>query len=277
MIRISSMALPNPLKEKLALGHTVMGMWSIVPSPVVVEILGIAGLDFVLLDMEHGIFDTGALDACIRACETTDASPLVRLPGANPSAAQWALDLGAHGIIVPQVDTAEDASHVVGMAKYAPIGHRGYNPFTRAADYSNPPDNTSGKLDNNFSLTAVIVESERAIANLSAICATPSLDVVYVGVYDLAVAMGHQGDTRHVEVLTAVEAAIATIRRSGKAAGMMVRTQAEIETALALGANFLVYSVDTALILDAARSAVQQLASQLNSSRISAPREGAAS
>lgn len=246
----------NPLKAKLALGQAVLGVWSIIPSPVVVEIFALGGIDFAILDMEHGIFDVTALDGCVRACEAAGAVPLVRIPGLNPSAAQWALDLGAHGIVVPQVGNATDVEDVVKMAKYAPMGRRGYNPFTRAANYANPPDNRSGKLNNDFSLTCVIIENESAVADLARICGTPGLDVIYMGIYDLSVALGCNGDTKHPHVVDVVERAIRQIRAAGKAAGMMVRSQQDIVKALTLGANFLVYSVDTFLIREAVTRAV---------------------
>jgi 4-hydroxy-2-oxoheptanedioate aldolase len=246
----------NPLKAKLASGQAVLGVWSIIPSPVVVEIFALGGIDFAILDMEHGIFDVTALDCCVRACEAAGAVPLVRIPGLNPSAAQWALDLGAHGIVVPQVGNATDVENVVKMAKYAPMGHRGYNPFTRAANYANPPNNRSGKLNNDFSLTCVIIENESAVADLARICATPGLDVIYMGIYDLSVALGCNGDTKHPHVVEVIESAIRQIRAAGKSAGMMVRNQQDIAKALSLGANFLVYSVDTFLIREAVTRAV---------------------
>jgi 4-hydroxy-2-oxoheptanedioate aldolase len=251
-----SMQTLNPLKVKLSLGQAVLGVWSIIPSPVVIELFALGGIDFTILDMEHGIFDVGALDSCIRACEAAGAVPLVRIPGLNPSAAQWALDLGSYGVVVPQVSDASEAQAVVKMAKYAPIGNRGYNPFTRAANYANPPDNRSGKLNNDFSLTCLIIESESALADMERICATPNLDVIYMGIYDLAVALGCEGDTKHPHVVKIVEDAIVQIRAAGKAAGMMVHSQQDIARALSLGANFLVYSVDTSLIREAVSQAV---------------------
>ena len=240
--------MTNPLKAKLAAGLPVLGIWSIIPSPVVTEILALSGLDFVILDMEHGMFDMATLDGCVRAVEIAGAAPLVRIPGMNPSAAQWALDLGSFGVVVPQIQGAQDAAAVVGMAKYAPMGTRGYNPFTRSANYANPADNRSGKLDNDFSLTCVIIESRSALDELAAVCATPGVDVVYMGIYDLAVTLGYDGNTRHPDVVQIVEQSISRIRSAGKAAGMMVRNDTDIARALALGANFLVYGVDTFLI-----------------------------
>ena len=254
----------NSIKCKLANGQPVLGIWSIIPSPMVAEILSLSGFDFAILDMEHGVFDLTSLDACIRAVEVAGKTPLVRIPGINPSAAQWALDLGAHGIVVPQVRDAKDAAAVVDIAKYAPVGQRGYNPFTRAANYANPANNRSGKLNNEFSLTCVIVESESALADLDAICVTQSIDVVYMGIYDLSVALGVNGDTRHPRIVEVVERSIQRIRAAGKAAGMMVRNSSDITRALSLGANFLVYGVDSFLIREAASRAVDTLSYELD-------------
>ncbi len=253
----ASSPLRNPLKVKLRAGHAVMGVWSIIPSALVAEIFALSGMDFLILDMEHGIFDVAALESCTRACEAAGAAPLVRIPGLNASAAQWALDVGAYGIVVPQVNDPAEADNVVRIAKYAPRGTRGYNPFTRAALYANPPDNQSGKLGNDFSLTCVIIESQKALDNLQPICETQDLDVVYVGTYDLSVALGCNGNTKDKRILDVVKSSVEQIRASGKAAGMMVRSQEDIARALDLGANFLVYSVDTSLIREAVSSTVQ--------------------
>jgi 4-hydroxy-2-oxoheptanedioate aldolase len=246
----------NPLKTKLLAGEVVLGVWSIIPSPVVAEIFAFGGIDFAIFDMEHGIFDVSALDSCIRACESAGSVPLVRIPGANPWAAQWALDLGAYGIVVPQISNHMEAKSVVGMAKYSPIGSRGYNPFTRAAQYANPQNNRSGKLSNDFSLTCVIIENQEGLDNLTQICTVPNLDVIYMGIYDLSVMMGCKGDTKNPKVIKVVNDSIAQILAAGKAAGMIVRNQVDISEALALGANFLVYSVDTFVIREAVVSAV---------------------
>lgn len=250
------MATSNPIKAKLAAGQPVMGIWSIISSPVVVEIFALAGLDFVILDMEHGIYDVEALDRCVRSCEAAGAAPLVRVPGMNASAVQWALDLGAHGIVVPQVGGAEQADAAVQMGKFAPRGTRGYNPFTRAGDYSNPSSNTGGKLSNDFGLSAVIIENAAALAELDRICALPDLDLVYIGVYDLSVALGCGGNTADPRIGQIVADSVRTIRAAGKAAGVMVRSPDEIAKALALGANVLVYGVDTFVVRQAAAGAV---------------------
>lgn len=245
----------NPLKEKLATGDSVLGIWTIINSPIVVEILGSAGLDFQILDMEHGVFDLASLDACVRACEGAGCSPIVRVPGIDTSI-QSALDLGAHGIIVPQVDSYEAARRAVGMTKFPPAGTRGYNPFTRAGRYGGEIGSISRKINNTFGLSALIIENLGAMQDLDSILAIPDLDLVYLGVYDMSAALGCMGDMRDSRVVDFVESSIARIRAAGKAAGVMAKTAEEIRYYTDLGANFLVYGVDTHLVHRAIRDGI---------------------
>jgi 4-hydroxy-2-oxoheptanedioate aldolase len=246
----------NPLKRKLADGRPVLGVWSIIPSPIVVEILGGAGLDFQILDLEHGVFDRGSLDNCIRAAEASGCSPLVRVPGLDPFAVQVALDLGAHGVIFPQLDGAQAAQAAVRSTKYAPRGTRGYNPFTRVTLYNPPATMNDGKLNNNFGLSAVIIETEGAYRSLDAILAVPDLDLIYLGVYDMSLALGCRGDTTHPRVREFVSSSARAARQAGKAVGLMVKSHQETEAALDLGANVLVWAVDTHVIRGAMADAV---------------------
>ena len=121
----------HPLRAKLAAGRTLAGIWSVIPSAPLVGTLAASGFDFVILDAEHGGYDFGSLDAAITACEDGGASPLVRSPGADAFFIQRALDLGADGVVVPQVADEAAAARAVAMMHYAPLGTRGYNPFTR--------------------------------------------------------------------------------------------------------------------------------------------------
>jgi 4-hydroxy-2-oxoheptanedioate aldolase len=129
----------NPLKDKLARHEPIMGIWSIIPSAPLIEVLACAGFDFLILDMEHGAFGFETLENCIRACESSASAAIVRPPGADLFSIQKALDLGAHGILIPQIANFKTAVNAVGMTKFAPDGNRGFNPFTRAAKYCPPP------------------------------------------------------------------------------------------------------------------------------------------
>ena len=240
--------LENVLKTKLSRNEPILGIWSIIPSPILAEVFALAGLDFQILDMEHGVFDLTTLDGSIRACEAAGCAPLVRVPGVAPFVIQSVLDLGAHGIVVPQIPDARTAAVAVQCAKFAPHGTRGYNPFTRAALYGIAENNQCGKLDNAFGFCSIILESLSALAELDQILEIPGLDMVYLGVYDMAVAMGCRGNTKDPRVRDFVETSVPRIRRAGKAAGLMVMSTQDMERAINLGANVLVYAVDTHVI-----------------------------
>lgn len=247
----------NKLKLKLENNEIVIGVWSIISSPTVVEILALSGFDFLILDMEHGVYDQTALDVCIRSCEVAGCAPVVRVPGINPSAVQWALDLGSYGVIVPQITNAASAKTAVSMTKFSPIGSRGYNPFTRFANYDAPSNNHYGKLRNDFGLTSLIVETQIALDDLDKILEIQHLDMVYVGVYDLSISLGFEGNTKHPDMVEIVEKTVKKIRSAGKVAGMMVRNKEDVINASKLGANFLVYSVDSLMLKEAAMDAVK--------------------
>jgi 4-hydroxy-2-oxoheptanedioate aldolase len=250
----------SPLKEKIRAGRAVMGTWCIVASAVNAEIGARAGLDFEIFDLEHGAFDMESLGHAIRACEGAGSTPLVRVPDLNPSIFQSVLDLGAHGVIVPRITCAEDALRAVQFAKYPPLGSRGYNPFTRVADYAAPASNQQGKLLNDYTLIGVIIENSQAYADLPRILAIPEIDVVYLGIYDMSLALGCQGNTQDKRVSEFVEHATQQVQAGGKAVGMMVRNEAEMATALHLGARFLVYSVDSHILYRAFHDAVGEFA-----------------
>lgn len=237
-----------------------LGCWSIVRSATIVEIAAQAGLDFIILDLEHGAHDIGDLEQAIRAAEGKGMAPFVRVPDLTASTFQRVLDLGAHGVVAPQVRTVADVEHVVRCCRFPPRGTRGYNPFTRAADYAAPAVAGQGKLAADFVTIAIIVETLEAYAALDEICAVPEVAVVYLGVYDMSLALGTDGDTSHPAVSAFVADAGARIRRAGKAVGLMVRSERAIDDALSLGATFLVWSVDSSVIYDAFRAPVTMLA-----------------
>ena len=246
----------SPLKEKIRSGKAVMGNWCVVASAVNAEIGARAGLDFQIFDLEHGAFDMESLGNAIRASEGAGSAPLVRVPDLTPAIFQSVLDLGAHGVIVPRITSAEDAKRAVQYAKYPPLGGRGYNPFIRAANYAAPASNQHGKLHNDYTLVGVIIENQQAYADLAAILTIPEIDVVYLGIYDMSLALGCQGNTQDKRVTEFVEIAARQILAEGKAVGMMVRSDAEIALALRLGACFLVYGVDSHILYRAFHDAV---------------------
>ena len=239
--------LVNSLKDKLKKGHSVIGIWSIIPSLILSEIIGMAGIDFQIFDMEHGVYDLPAIENSVRASESVGCSTLVRVAGSDLFSIQSCLDIGVSGVIVPQISNYESALTSVKYMKYYPAGSRGFNPFTRGGNYGMDSKENS-KLNNDYGLTSIIIENIEAYKQLDQILTIPDLDMVYLGVYDMSVAMGCKGDMNNPLLSEFVRTSVYKIHKMGKVAGVMVKSKNEIEMYLEMGAKFLVYGVDTFVI-----------------------------
>ncbi|MEP7181186.1 MAG: aldolase/citrate lyase family protein [Betaproteobacteria bacterium] len=247
----------NPLRAKLAAGGTIAGIWQDIPSAPVTGTLAVAGFDFVILDCEHGGWDFGTLDAAITACEDGGAAPIVRAPGADAFFIQRVLDLGADGVVVPQIPDAAAAARAVAMAHFAPLGTRGYNPFTKGGHYGIAPQ---PKLERGYPFTGVLVESPAAAAHLPEIVAVPNLDLVYLGVFDYSVALGVPGKVDDPRVQSFIASATKIARAAGKAVGTTAMNPAQTGWLTKLGVNVLLYGADTWLIGKAAQDGLAMLA-----------------
>lgn len=245
----------NYVKNKLLNGQQVIGIWSIINSPVLVEIAGTSGLDFQILDMEHGIYDLSLLENCIRACELSHCSPLIRVPELNQSIIQNVLDMGAHGVIVPQIKNYNDAFNVALANKFPPEGNRGYNPFVRAGLYQSSKNN---KLNNDFGLVSVIIENEHSYTQIDKILTIKQLDLLYLGVYDMSYDMGFHGNVQHPKILKFVQSSIMKIHKAGKFSGVMVSNASDIKKYIDMGVDFLVYGVDANSYYHALNSKVKE-------------------
>ena len=124
------MLVRNKLKEKLNKGEAVLGTWNTLSSPLVTEVLAQSGLDFQIIDLEHGPFAIDKVYLHVSACENSQCTPLVRIPSNSDWMALQALDQGAHGVVVPHIDTVDDANIFVDATKYHPQGNRGFTPFS---------------------------------------------------------------------------------------------------------------------------------------------------
>ncbi|MBI2172485.1 MAG: 2-dehydro-3-deoxyglucarate aldolase [Chloroflexi bacterium] len=210
----------NRTKEKLAAGKVAWGIMMADPSPMLLELIGYCGFDWVLLDNEHGQITVDTMPNCVRACETTGITPIVRPIFNKLEIIRAFMDQGAHGVQVPQVETAEEAKAAVDGVKYPPLGKRGFfsaqrnNRYGRgltAAEYL--------EHANRETLVCLMVETPEGIKNAEAIARVPGVDVVFVGQGDLSALMGHPGQMTHPDVTRAAEGAVKAILRAGKVPG----------------------------------------------------------
>jgi 4-hydroxy-2-oxoheptanedioate aldolase len=250
------MTRPIDLRFELAAARRVVGTWCITPSAALVEAAARAGLDFELLDLEHGVFDPTTLEACVRAAELGGAVPLVRVPTVDPAVIQVALDVGAHGIVVPQVRGLDDVRAAVAATRYAPVGTRGFNPFTRGSGYG------VGGAERPDPFVMIIIEHPAAVEALPAIVAEPGVDAVYLGVYDMSVALGVPGQVSSPIVERFVEEAVATARAAGCPVGGMATTPDGVVGLVRRGIDLAVFGVDVNVYAATMATAVAAVAQE---------------
>jgi 4-hydroxy-2-oxoheptanedioate aldolase len=210
-------------------------------------------MDFAILDMEHGPADRLCLEELIRAAECAGLVSVVRAPEGDLNAVAAALDLGADGVQVPQVTTAEEARAVVRRARFAPLGERGVCRYVRAARYSTM-ERSAYFREANRALLVLQVEGERALDQIDAILDVEGFDILFVGPYDLSQSLGVPGEVDHPRVVGTVERIVAQCAQRGRVVGTFVES---VETARfwrERGVGYLAYSVDVGLLAEAVRS-----------------------
>lgn len=236
------------LKNKLYSGKTVLGTWCEIPSPEFINVLAKAGLDFVIIDMEHGAMDYEMAGKMVMAAEVEGCSPIIRVPMNNESAILRALEVAPEGVIVPHVETAKERKKVIDAIKFPPIGIRSLNPYVRAGGYRSTPNFTNEQ--NQKTLSAILVESLLGIENIDSIVDDDDLDVIYMGSYDISVALGVPGDTKHPKVVTALKKLTKAITKRKKTAACLFHNQDDLQFFKKIGVRFLCYKVDTAIVFD---------------------------
>jgi 2-dehydro-3-deoxyglucarate aldolase/4-hydroxy-2-oxoheptanedioate aldolase len=214
-----SQLFENRLKHMLKAGKRTAGAWAQLCSPTSAEILRRAGFDWILIDMEHSPADLQTLVAQLQAIGASGVVPLVRAPWNDLVWIKRILDAGAYGVMIPSVNTREQALAAVQACKYPPVGLRGIAGSPRAAGYGR---DTAAYLKraNDEILVILQVETPQAIDNLDEIGKVPGVDALFIGPMDLSTSMGHLGNPAHPEV----QAAIATVEAKAKALRMPLGT-----------------------------------------------------
>ena len=176
----------NPIREIWAGNRPAFGLWSVMPGTIGAEILAKAGADYVCVDQQHGVIDYGSMAPMFQVIRAGGAAPITRVLSNDPFLIMKALDAGSWGVIVPLVNSAEDAARAVSACRYPPQGIRSFGPVL-AADVigSRDPEKLGGEV-----VCLVMVETREALERVGEIAATPGLDGVYIGPSDLALSLG---------------------------------------------------------------------------------------
>jgi 4-hydroxy-2-oxoheptanedioate aldolase len=213
--------MTNRMKAKMARGEPALGCSLMFPSPQLVEMLGHAGFDWVLLDMEHGSLSPADVEVMAMAADAVGLTAIAR-PRSNGAAdIQAMMDRGVAGVQVPHVNSAADARRAVSAVKFGPGAARGLAAGTRPDRWglgARMPDFTAQA--NAHSLVCVQIEHAEAVANIEEILAVEGVDVVFIGPSDLSQSMGFPGDPGAPPVAAAIEGSLARIRAAGRTPGM---------------------------------------------------------
>lgn len=246
--------LDRSIQQKLEAGRPVFGTFVKLATPAVTEILGLSGFDFVIIDAEHGNFTHTEIENAIRAAEVTGTSAIVRVPDISETHILHALDAGAAGVQAPSLKSAADALKASQHVNFHPKGSRGFARVCRAGRYgvSTLPE-FFGTAEQ--SLFVVHLENVEMLEDVDALCAEPSVDVVFFGAGDLSQALGHPGDTRHALVQKSFETLMAAAAKHGKIVGAVASNAADIDSLLARGVRYIVWQSDVAMLNAAAKDA----------------------
>jgi 2-dehydro-3-deoxyglucarate aldolase len=238
----------NPVKKKLVKGEVSIGGWMQIGHPAIAEIMAQAGFDWIAIDNEHGIIDLETGMNIFNAMRGTNVVPMARVQENNEIMIRRWCDAGAQGIIIPMVNTPEQAKAAVAAVKYPPVGKRGFG-YCRANNYGAKFDEYAKKANDDI-LVIVQIEHIEAIRNIDSILAVDGVDGAFIGPYDLSGSMGLTGQLYHPDVLAACDKTLKACKKCNKAAGIhVVPVEPErIKKFTSEGFTFIAASIDTVFI-----------------------------
>ena len=252
-------SIHNKFKQAILNKEKQIGLWSHLCSPISIEILADCGYDWLLLDMEHSPNDLSEILSQLQAMKGGTATPIVRPPWNDMVTFKRLLDIGVQNLLVPYIQTAEEARNAVAYTRYPPHGVRGYAGAPRASNYGRVKD--YAHLNAKELCLLLQVETIQGLENLEAIANVDGVDGVFIGPGDLSAALGHLGNPRHPDVLKVIDDAIARIKVCGKAPGILTGDEALAKHYVAQGCLFVAVGADQNVLRDSATALAQRFKS----------------
>ena len=230
----------NSLSKKLRQGESLVGAFSNIHSPAIIEIMADLGMDFVILDAEHTTLSAESAQALIMSAESRGLGCMTRIGENHSQVIQKYLDAGSQGVVMPFVNSRDSAGQVVESVKYPPLGKRGCGPG-RAAHWGLYPGGVAEYITNSNqeTLIAVQLETEEAIQNYEEIYSVDPIDIIFLGPNDLSVSLGYPGQPKHPDVIETIKRLGKAAIQGGKIAGTIARDAQEVQEWQALGFQFL--------------------------------------
>jgi 4-hydroxy-2-oxoheptanedioate aldolase len=247
------MTLNNSFKTRLRQPGAQIGLWLGLADPYAAELCATTGFDWLLIDGEHGPNDLRTMLGSLQAVAPYPVHPVVRIPQGDATLVKQVLEIGATTLLVPMVESVEQAHGLVRAMRYPPQGIRGVGAgLARSSRWNGHPNYL--KEANDQVCLLVQVETIEALAQIEAIAAVEGVDGVFIGPADLAASMGHLGAAELPEVVSAIDDAIRRVVAMGKAVGILAVNEARARACIALGVRFVAVGVDTTLMTQAARA-----------------------
>lgn len=235
-------------RRRLLNGETAVGTFQLLDSPMVSEMIGVAGMDFVVYDQEHGPLTAETTLALSAAAQNRGVAPIVRVRANEEAEIQRALDIGAAGVQVPQVETREDAQAAVAAARFDPVGGRGLSQYVRAGDYWGSETYTDEQ--NERVLLVVQVEGERGVENIDEILDVEGIDAVFLGPYDLSQSLGIPGQVTHERVEALMEEVCERAAETETVVGAFADTPEIANRWIDAGVQYVTLGVEAALFTE---------------------------
>ncbi len=234
----------NKLKKIITEGKTGFGVISPTLDPIICEYIGLLGMDFYMLDAEHGAITASDVTNMVRACELRNTTPLARIRSVDAKLILQYMDAGIMGVMMPSIDNADDVKRLVEAIKYPPMGSRGLGPV-RAADYMQGPMSQKEYVDFSNEQTLVLpqIESMECVKNLPELCKIDGVDGFVIGPRDLAMSMGYYDGPGHDEVKKVLADIFATINESDKWFGTVAGNADQAKALVDKGASMVMNSV----------------------------------
>ncbi len=242
------------LKSKLKTGATLLGTFLQIPAAEVPEMFGLAGFDFGVVDTEHGMLGVDMITHLLRGCDAVGMATVVRVPGVDHHCITQALDFGASAVLIPNIQTREDATRAVAAAKYHPDGNRGMCPFARGASYDAGQDLDYYRRANAETGVVLQIEAADGIANLDAILEVPNIDGILIGPYDLSQSLGIPGQVTSPRVLEAFREIVKRAEKKAIVVGNFAVTIEQAQRFIDMGIRLLAYATDTMLMTQNCRA-----------------------
>lgn len=251
---------PNKVKRALMSGQVQIGTWvTVLRTPQIAQMVATAGFDFMYIDMEHSILSIETVGDLCYAALAAGLVPIVRPSAKEPHLLSRPLDGGAMGLLIPHVDTPEEAAAVVKAVRYPPLGERGMNLIGPHTNFGKTDGGEYVRSTHAETLLLVQIESDRGIGNLEKILTVDGIDGAVIGRADLSTDLGVPGQTNHPEVVRRVEMMIAACRKHRKIPGLLVQDIASAKEWIAKGIRLVPYCNDVNLLINAGSQAVGEI------------------